>query len=62
MIRPSGDTIELTPPLIVSENRHRRDHGEGRGIDQSGGVKFWGLDAELRRVPATSMKNANKSH
>ena len=38
MIRPAGDTIELTPPLIVSEN----DIGEiidkvGR-VDQSGGL------------------------
>ena len=38
MIRPAGDTIELTPPLILSEN----DIGEimdkvGR-FDQSGGV------------------------
>ena len=40
MIRPAGDTIELTPPLIVERERHRRDHGQGRGIDQSGGMNF----------------------
>ena len=38
MLRISGDTIELTPPLIVSEDSDRRDHGEDGGVDQSGGV------------------------
>ena len=39
MIRPAGDTIELMPPLIVTEDADRRDHGQGRSVDQSGGVK-----------------------
>ena len=38
MIRPAGDTIELTPPLDRERGPDRRDHGQGRRVDQSGGV------------------------
>ena len=38
MIRVTGDTIALTPPLIVSEARDRRDLRQGRPRDQGGGV------------------------
>ena len=39
MIRPAGDTIELTPPLDRERGPDRRDHGQGRRFDQSGGLR-----------------------
>ena len=39
MIRVAGDTIALTPPLIVSEKRDRGDIRQGGAGDQGGGVE-----------------------
>ena len=47
MLRAAGDTLALTPPLIVSEGADRRDRRQGRQGDQGGGL-ILGLSTALR--------------
>ena len=39
MLRISGDTIELMPPLIISENQIDEIMEKVGGVDQGGGVR-----------------------
>ena len=76
MLRLSGDTIELTPPLIDQRGPDRRDRRQGRADDQGGGVgararrpltfrmvpERWPSSLRRRRDDARSTVAANPDH
>ena len=43
MLRLSGDTIELTPPLIISEAQIDEVMEKVGGVDQGGGIRRRGV-------------------
>ena len=66
MLRPSGDTIGTHSPAHRERRSDRRNHGQDRGIDQSGGVRpGWGAkgragdasEPRRRRIHGTSFRS-----